>query len=481
MESLPTFASFLTSIPGMQQQSCTLRIPSCENEFTVLGAHDRTNFLTCDAVTFSVCNTATVESAYLLKAVYHRRVSGIAGTSAHALPDVNADDFDLVLRYCYFYSSVSVCLLSDLQRENWDSDFLSVDAGTLCRIATAAYHLQIDRLVDLACREISKHLAGKSSDDMLKSALLTPNPSIDFALSNKAADKTGTSPPSSLSSPSDPSSRTRNKTFATGTSRKPYNDKSPVSVKPSRSWSIALKLQLARKTGRESMRKSAMPTKRKSSGKAPASVKKSKKKKKNQRDDTVKPNASEGLPDETDVPPAPPAPPVPPAVEETPVPAEQYLDSSSESDSMWSSESDYTPEDDDSVVLVEKGAEGNGIGRDETRLGQIRWTKTSNSSLDGEKDLLDQAEKEGGQNPVCSGCEDIAFCASFEEQQKLVSTKRDAVRKITLEVSELEDLLSKKRLEVTTLRSELDDSMTKLSDIIESHSGFAGEESGAKH
>ncbi|KAH8392817.1 hypothetical protein KR215_001856, partial [Drosophila sulfurigaster] len=50
----------------------------------------------------------------------------------------------------------------------WDSDFLYVDMSTLVELIDVANFLNIQRLLQLACKTVANMLAGKTADEMRK-------------------------------------------------------------------------------------------------------------------------------------------------------------------------------------------------------------------------------------------------------------------------------------------------------------------------
>eukprot|EP01091_Cochliopodium_minus_P008434 TRINITY_DN1915_c0_g1_i4.p1 TRINITY_DN1915_c0_g1~~TRINITY_DN1915_c0_g1_i4.p1 ORF type:complete len:372 (-),score=109.87 TRINITY_DN1915_c0_g1_i4:141-1256(-) len=68
----------------------------------------------------------------------------------------------------------------------WDENFVKLEPGTLCELASAAYHLEVKPLVDLTCQAIAYLLKGKSPAEIRK----TFNIPYDFSPEDDAPPPT---------------------------------------------------------------------------------------------------------------------------------------------------------------------------------------------------------------------------------------------------------------------------------------------------
>jgi len=64
-----------------------------------------------------------------------------------------------VMEYCHVHTAPHII---SMDLKTWDDKFVKLDPGTLCELASAAYHLEIKPLVDLTCQAIAQLLKGKS-------------------------------------------------------------------------------------------------------------------------------------------------------------------------------------------------------------------------------------------------------------------------------------------------------------------------------
>ncbi|KAL6079680.1 Skp1 domain-containing protein [Balamuthia mandrillaris] len=96
-----------------------------------------------------------------------------------------------VMEYCYVHT-VPDTIHIDLK--TWDDRFVRLDPGTLCELASAAYHLEIKPLVDLTCQAIAQLLKGKSPAEIRRTFNIlydfspeddAPPPTIRDKLRNK--------------------------------------------------------------------------------------------------------------------------------------------------------------------------------------------------------------------------------------------------------------------------------------------------------
>lgn len=123
-----------------------------------------------------------------------------------------------------------------------------------------------------------------------------------------------------------------------------------------------------------------------------------------------------------------------------------------------SDESDSTPDDSSSLLIVNTKQADTCKSKSQTTTPYKRVRKGSSSSK--QADSMDSD---------CSGCADIAFCKSFETREKEVSKKRNAVKRISADIVKLEDMLTKKRSESVAARKELESAVSRLSKMINRH------------
>jgi hypothetical protein len=68
-----------------------------------------------------------------------------------------------VMEYCHMHTAPHIVTMEKgMDLKTWDERFVKLDPGTLCELASAAYHLQIKPLVDLTCQAIAQLLKGKT-------------------------------------------------------------------------------------------------------------------------------------------------------------------------------------------------------------------------------------------------------------------------------------------------------------------------------
>lgn len=167
-----------------------MRIPSCEQLYKTNSClRARSYFRTTDDVDFSVLNAAVTPSIFLARVIYNSHRTSRLRSAVHRVPNVSADLFEQLLKYCYFHTSIEATCKTDVQCHQWDSDFLPDDPLALCSVANAAHFLEIPPLCDLSCKAISHILSGKTACEMRQafhidrfetrsasSCILAPNP-----------------------------------------------------------------------------------------------------------------------------------------------------------------------------------------------------------------------------------------------------------------------------------------------------------------
>ncbi|CAN6200871.1 unnamed protein product [Urochloa humidicola] len=101
--------------------------------------------------------------------------SGGGGGIAIPLPDLDARTLSIVLEYCNKHapaaadpaaesSSAEAAAGEDL--EWFDREFMNIDMGTLFSVITAADHLKVQGLLDLACKTIADMIKGKTAEEI---------------------------------------------------------------------------------------------------------------------------------------------------------------------------------------------------------------------------------------------------------------------------------------------------------------------------
>jgi S-phase kinase-associated protein 1 len=79
------------------------------------------------------------------------------------LDNITARALSKVMEYCHMHTAPHIVTMEKgMDLKTWDERFVKLDPGTLCELASAAYHLQIKPLVDLTCQAIAQLLKGKT-------------------------------------------------------------------------------------------------------------------------------------------------------------------------------------------------------------------------------------------------------------------------------------------------------------------------------
>ncbi|CAM6102221.1 unnamed protein product [Calypogeia fissa] len=104
----------------------------------------------------------------MLCPLLHREVlqnsQGISKRSAIVLPSqVGPSILKLILEYCRFHQ---VPGRSDKERKMFDEKFIRLDTRRLCELASAAKSLDMNPLVDLACRALARMIEGMTPEEM---------------------------------------------------------------------------------------------------------------------------------------------------------------------------------------------------------------------------------------------------------------------------------------------------------------------------
>ncbi|BBN04591.1 S-phase kinase-associated protein 1 [Marchantia polymorpha subsp. ruderalis] len=104
----------------------------------------------------------------MLCPLLHREVvqnsQGINKRSAIVLPSqVGPSILKLILEYCRFHQ---VPGRSDKERKMFDEKFIRLDTRRLCELASAAKSLDMNPLVDLACRALARMIEGMTPEEM---------------------------------------------------------------------------------------------------------------------------------------------------------------------------------------------------------------------------------------------------------------------------------------------------------------------------
>ncbi|KAL2635732.1 hypothetical protein R1flu_007211 [Riccia fluitans] len=104
----------------------------------------------------------------MLCPLLHREVlqnsQGISKRSAIVLPSqVGPSTLKLILEYCRFHQ---VPGRSDKERKMFDEKFIRLDTRRLCELASAAKSLDMNPLVDLACRALARMIEGMTPEEM---------------------------------------------------------------------------------------------------------------------------------------------------------------------------------------------------------------------------------------------------------------------------------------------------------------------------
>lgn len=77
--------------------------------------------------------------------------------------NITARALSKVMEYCHMHTAPHIVTMEKgMDLKTWDEKFVKLDPGTLCELASAAYHLQIKPLVDLTCQAIAQLLKGKT-------------------------------------------------------------------------------------------------------------------------------------------------------------------------------------------------------------------------------------------------------------------------------------------------------------------------------
>eukprot|EP01087_Luapelamoeba_hula_P004958 TRINITY_DN1499_c0_g1_i1.p1 TRINITY_DN1499_c0_g1~~TRINITY_DN1499_c0_g1_i1.p1 ORF type:complete len:600 (-),score=181.74 TRINITY_DN1499_c0_g1_i1:169-1968(-) len=92
-------------------------------------------------------------------AIRKRLVENMEPNAIIQLENITGRALTKVMEYCHVHTAPHVISM-DLKA--WDDKFVKLDPGTLCELASAAYHLEIKPLVDLTCQAIAQLLKGKS-------------------------------------------------------------------------------------------------------------------------------------------------------------------------------------------------------------------------------------------------------------------------------------------------------------------------------
>jgi len=134
------------------------------------------------------------ELASKMSAAIRKKLDNLEPDTTIVLENITGRALLKVVEYCVVHSSNR----SDLKQ--WDERFVKLDPGTLCELASAAYHLEIKPLVDLTCQAIAQLLKGKSPSEIRRTfnILYDFNPDDDgnhgakiLSLSNTLASKLG--------------------------------------------------------------------------------------------------------------------------------------------------------------------------------------------------------------------------------------------------------------------------------------------------
>ncbi|KAI3937398.1 hypothetical protein MKW92_051014 [Papaver armeniacum] len=75
----------------------------------------------------------------------------------------NMDTFSLILYYCRFHQ---VPGRSDKEHKSFDDKFIRIDTDKLCDLASAAYSLQLNSLIDLTCGALARVIEDKSPEEV---------------------------------------------------------------------------------------------------------------------------------------------------------------------------------------------------------------------------------------------------------------------------------------------------------------------------
>ncbi|XP_051858376.1 S-phase kinase-associated protein 1-like isoform X1 [Drosophila albomicans] len=91
------------------------------------------------------------------------------------LPKVRSAILTKILQWAQFHRYEFADTTAEEEAENvcgvispWDSDFINVDMSTLVELIEVANFLNIQRLLQLACKTAANMIAGKTSEDMRK-------------------------------------------------------------------------------------------------------------------------------------------------------------------------------------------------------------------------------------------------------------------------------------------------------------------------
>ncbi|KAL2635740.1 hypothetical protein R1flu_007219 [Riccia fluitans] len=104
----------------------------------------------------------------MLCSLLHREVlqnsQGISKRSAIVLPSqVGPSTLKLILEYCRLHQVLG---RSDKERKMFDEKFIKLDNRRLCELASATKSLDMNPLVDLACRALARMIEGMMPEKM---------------------------------------------------------------------------------------------------------------------------------------------------------------------------------------------------------------------------------------------------------------------------------------------------------------------------
>jgi len=105
--------------------------------------------------------------AIKMSPVLREKLESVGPSGVIQLDNITTRAICKVMEYCHVHTAPHLFLMekwTDLRA--WDDKFVQLDPGTLCELASAAYHLGIKPLVDLACHAIAELLKGKTAAEI---------------------------------------------------------------------------------------------------------------------------------------------------------------------------------------------------------------------------------------------------------------------------------------------------------------------------
>ena len=88
-----------------------------------------------------------------------------------ALPNVSANALTGILEYCRFHTAPG---RSAKESRAFDKKFAKVDRATMCELASAAYYMEVEPLIDLTCKAIASSIDW-SSPEAIRDAFGLPD------------------------------------------------------------------------------------------------------------------------------------------------------------------------------------------------------------------------------------------------------------------------------------------------------------------